>query len=504
MNQFFTERGVQGNKVSMVPNDSVVKVVKIENPVRLRKESRSFAKTQKPESNILNDGDKKKSSFEDSRITMLLFEKYKSVELTRFFTIAASMILIVLEYEYSYSTQLTRILEEEMKLFLYLIMFFTIVSIVLTFVSYQVLMAYQKEAQMITPQASLSETPLIWGIVWEILLLILNPTPYTCYQKIEFQQRYTDTIRFYYLNEIFTFLGMFKGFLLLNIIFKFQKYSSSRIGRICRLYSADFNTHLMLKLCIRDKPFETLSILFAGGMFVFGYSLEVAERALFRLEDSLDPSYISNRFWINLITIFTVGYGDFFPYTDLGRVAMACSVVYGVVVTSLFTATLYSLLTPQNGECLVWALLEKANVRNTIQNVSGNILLKLNDLSKKHSGQFKTIEETFIVKDQIAILNNLLQEVVTLKRQYRDIDGEEFMAMVKRKFKDINGQFEDVQEFLEKLQKQQKLISSTIEKPFDFSVKQSIKVKESSKDDDFFDNLNETNNCSYLMRFEDD
>lgn len=102
----------------------------------------------------------------------------------------------------------------------------------------------------------------------------------------------------------------------------------------------------MLKLCIRDRPFETIAILCMVGMIVFGYSLEVAERALFRLDDSIDKSYLGNRFWINLITIFTVGYGDFFPYTDLGRVAMAGSVVYGVVVTSLFTATLYNLLTP--------------------------------------------------------------------------------------------------------------------------------------------------------------
>ncbi|CAD8175502.1 unnamed protein product [Paramecium octaurelia] len=504
MNQIFTERSVQGNKVSMIPDDSEIKIVKIENPVRSRKESRCSAKSQKPESNILNDGEKKKSSFEDSRITMLLFEKYKTVELARFFTITATITLIVFEYEYSYSDYLTRTLDEEMKLFLYLIMFLTILSIILTFISYQVLMAYQKEAQMITPQANLSETSLIWGIAWEIILLILIPTPYTRYQRIEFQQRYTGTMRFYFLNEILTFFAMFKGFLLLNIIFKFQKYSSSRIGRICRLYSADFNTHLMLKLCIRDKPFETQSILFAGGMFVFGYSLEVAERALFRLEDSVDSSYIGDRFWINLITIFTVGYGDFFPYTDLGRVAMGCGVVYGVVVTSLFTATLYNLLTPLNGEYLAWALLEKANIRKVIQNVSGNILIKLNDLSKKHTPHIKTLEEANHLKDQVGVMNNLLQEVSTLKRQYRDIDGEEFMAMVKRKFKDINGQFEDVFEFLEKIQKQQKLIASTIEKPFDFSIKQSVKVKESSKDDEFFDNLNETVNCSHLMRFEED
>ena len=43
-----------------------------------------------------------------------------------------------------------------------------------------------------------------------------------------------------------------------------------------------------------------------------------------------------------------------------------------------------------------------------------------------------------------------LAEITTLKRQYRDIDGEEFMTMVKRKFKDMNGMFEDVVEYLDK------------------------------------------------------
>lgn len=57
---------------------------------------------------------------------MLLFEKYKTVELARFFIITATITLIVLEYEYSYNTFLTRTLDEEMKLFLYLIMFLTI------------------------------------------------------------------------------------------------------------------------------------------------------------------------------------------------------------------------------------------------------------------------------------------------------------------------------------------------------------------------------------------
>jgi hypothetical protein len=43
-----------------------------------------------------------------------------------------------------------------------------------------------------------------------------------------------------------------------------------------------------------------------------------------------------------MITIFTVGYGDFLPFTDLGRLSMTLGLVYGVALTSLFTAILYS------------------------------------------------------------------------------------------------------------------------------------------------------------------
>lgn len=95
---------------------------------------------------------------------------------------------------------------------------------------------------------------------------------------------------------------------------------------------------------MKDIPGYTLMGLFGAGMLLFGYSMEIAERALKRGEDSYEKYNIGNSLWVTLITIATVGYGDFYPITDLGRMSMAVCVFWGVSNTSLFTAMLYSML----------------------------------------------------------------------------------------------------------------------------------------------------------------
>lgn len=74
-----------------------------------------------------------------------------------------------------------------------------------------------------------------------------------------------------------------------------------------------------------------------------------------------------NSLWVTLITIATVGYGDLYPTTDLGRLSMAVCVFWGVSNTSLFTAMLYSMLQAETSEQLVWALLEKASVSKVMR-----------------------------------------------------------------------------------------------------------------------------------------
>ena len=139
---------------------------------------------------------------------------------------------------------------------------------------------------------------------------------------------------------------------------------------LSRLYSTPFDTHLVFKICMKDLPSQTLMGLFTAGMLLFGYSLEIAERSLKRSEFEYESYNVNNSLWITMITISTAGYGDFFPISDLGRLSMAICVIWGVSNTSLFTAMLYSMLQAEGSEEMVWALLDKANVRNTMAIIS--------------------------------------------------------------------------------------------------------------------------------------
>lgn len=47
-------------------------------------------------------------------------------------------------------------------------------------------MVYQKEAMLVTPDANLFETPLIWNLIYELIILLPTSTPFTRGYKVHF------------------------------------------------------------------------------------------------------------------------------------------------------------------------------------------------------------------------------------------------------------------------------------------------------------------------------
>lgn len=78
-----------------------------------------------------------------------------------------------------------------------------------------------------------------------------------------------------------------------------------------------------------------------GLIFLFGYTLRICESPLARNDASSNNlSLYTNTMWNIIITMTTVGYGDFFPRTDLGRLIIFLVCIVGIFVLSVMVVTL--------------------------------------------------------------------------------------------------------------------------------------------------------------------
>lgn len=93
-------------------------------------------------------------------------------------------------------------------------------------------------------------------------------------------------------------------------------------------YSEGF--HLMLRVFHKEKD-----NLFTVCYLVIGYVF-LSALIMFQLEPDTFPSFLDAVYW-SAITLMTVGYGDFHPVTNLGKMVSIVSSFLGVVVFALPT-----------------------------------------------------------------------------------------------------------------------------------------------------------------------
>jgi hypothetical protein len=119
----------------------------------------------------------------------------------------------------------------------------------------------------------------------------------------------------------------------LNFCNNWSRYTNKRLieqNTKIRIHSV-FAT----KLIMENDPVKC--VIFISMMFCFsaGYWLKVVEGAI-------NPRFASylDCMWCLVITFWTIGYGDLFPTTLLGRLVAVITGFLGIVTAAIITATL--------------------------------------------------------------------------------------------------------------------------------------------------------------------
>lgn len=121
---------------------------------------------------------------------------------------------------------------------------------------------------------------------------------------------------------------------------------------------------------------------------MFAWILKIAESPVNRIElESMDHRYYLNTVWACIVTMTTVGYGDMYPRTQIGRFIMVCCSIFGVVNVSLMVVTIQNSLDMNSSELQSYTVLKKLEYRNKLQNEALNLIVHMNSRRKRLKAQ---------------------------------------------------------------------------------------------------------------------
>ena len=76
-------------------------------------------------------------------------------------------------------------------------------------------------------------------------------------------------------------------------------------------------------------------------VFILSFSIKIIEGPLNIIDnDLMDYSLIANCIWNIFVAMTSVGYGDYYPKTNLGRIILILTVILGNILVSFFINSL--------------------------------------------------------------------------------------------------------------------------------------------------------------------
>lgn len=116
--------------------------------------------------------------------------------------------------------------------------------------------------------------------------------------------------------------------------------------QICRKFGFTPDLYFVLKTELKQRPFKVLICSMAALSVLAGLIIQSCERTFVPSDPASvqDYSYFVNPLWLCFVTMSTVGYGDFFPRTHLGRLVGVVVCLFGMIVVSLLVIFLQQLI----------------------------------------------------------------------------------------------------------------------------------------------------------------
>lgn len=145
-------------------------------------------------------------------------------------------------------------------------------------------------------------------------------------------------------------------------IIELTNWTAPKAQRCCAIFGAEANFLFGLKALMIKEPLRVVLYAFVFSLLQLSICLQIFER-----EVDENFSNLTTAMWNIIITLTTVGYGDYYPKTNFGRLIGIITAFWGVFFVSLFVVALTNTLELAESELRAFILLKRLYMRKDLR-----------------------------------------------------------------------------------------------------------------------------------------
>lgn len=213
------------------------------------------------------------------------------------------------------------------------------------------------------PGENVIKTSFFRSFIFEVLLTLIHCPPFIdatfTFSQISFFITYS-------LDLILSNMMILRIYLSLRLFAHYTKWRSPLSMKYCEMEGCEANTVFAMKAFLKESPYFALLIAFIVSALILGIPVKNFEQPLHELNGFALNFTLWNSVWCIVITMTTVGFGDFFCRSHMGRFACVISIFWGIFLTSMMVVTLTNSMTLDAKETRAFNILYRVKGRTNL------------------------------------------------------------------------------------------------------------------------------------------
>lgn len=232
------------------------------------------------------------------------------------------------------------------------------------------------------PEAVWRRTPSkIFDMMKNFIVFFLHPNPVFAGLTVTIYNEKYNVDQVLSVNSIMFIICMLRMWFIIKTFVIYSDYSSSRTQRICQMNSFSTNFTFAIKAIMQSTPYHVYGLMLIISLVYCSYGLRIFERGLDSLSGLAFGNYW-NCIWCIIITMTTVGFGDFYPSSIIGRIIGIVSCFIGVFLISMLVVTITNLLNLSVYEKNAYLILEKTELKKDKDELAKKVITKYFKLNR--------------------------------------------------------------------------------------------------------------------------